>query len=85
MLIGHVFQADAVLESAAKGIPRVGTPSLLNIYIYRCPLSSTAQNSACLNMCRVCVCVCMGFRCVCVCVCVWASLVAQLVKNLPAI
>ena len=64
MLIGHVFQADTVLGSAAKGIPRGGTPSLLNIYIYGCPLSSTAQNSACLehvpSMCVcVCVCVCM--------------------------
>ena len=28
--------------------------------------------------------VCM-FVCVCVCVCMWASLVDQLVKNLPAV
>ena len=31
----------------------------------------------------VCVCVCVRVR-ACVCVCVWVSLVAQLVKNLPA-
>ena len=67
MLIGHVFQADTVLGSAAKGIPRGGTPSLLNIYIYGCPLSSTAQNSACLeHVPSMCV-------CVCVCVCVYGE------------
>ena len=36
----------------------------------------------------VCVCVCVLYMCVCmrvfVCVCVCASLIAQLVKNLPA-
>ena len=30
---------------------------------------------------KKCVCICV---CVCVCVCVWASMVAQMVKRLPA-
>ena len=48
--------------------------------IYRVCVCVCARVRVCVRVC-VCACVCM---CVCVCACVWASQVAQTVKNLPA-